>query len=176
MAAVATPGAIAPLDHGAAQLAEGTLVESFLLREVLARAPQEIVAIAVATPRGQPRRRYETWGAVAARALALNLDRDVRAALEHADHVAAVAGARGRAAAGLRALVDERVADAQLARTLRERIGAVEQGAQAPTVTAITPSQPLTYPLWWFPRRGMRAATQLGHRDAEAAFAGPAGG
>lgn len=176
MAAVSTPGLIAPLDREGAQLADGTLVESFLLRYILARAPDEVVAIAVASPRGAPPRRYDTWRAVSDRALVLNLDHDVRSALEHADRVAEVAAARRRAADGLLALVGDRVGDTRLAGELQNRIGAVYGGTEASQVTAITPSRELGYPLWRFPRRGMRAAAELGYADARAALAGWAAG
>jgi predicted acylesterase/phospholipase RssA len=176
MAAVATPGLIAPLDRDGAQLMEGTLVESFLLRDVLVRRPDKVVAIAVVSPRRAPHRRYDTWRAVSARALALNLDHDVRSALEHADRTAGVAAAQQRAAEGLLALVSDRVSDPRLAAELQDRIGTLYGGAAAPAMTTITPSRALGYPLWRFSQRELRAAAELGYADARTAFAARAAG
>jgi predicted acylesterase/phospholipase RssA len=171
MAAVATPAAVAPVEHGGRQLAEGTFVESFLLRDVLDRGPEEVVAIAVASARDARERRYRTWRAVSDRAMAMNLDHDVRSSVEHAERVRAAARARERLRGDLVALVAERVPDASLAGGLRDRIGDVYGDARPPSVTVISPSQSLGYPMWRFPRAAMRAAAELGHRDASAALA-----
>jgi len=176
MAAVATPGLVAPLDRDDAQLAEGTLVDSFLLREVLARGPDEVVAIAVVSPEGPPPRRYGTWRAVSDRALVLNLDHDVRSAFAHARARTDADEARRRAAGQLQALLGERVPDAALAGALQARIAEAYARPPAPRVTAIVPSRELGYPLWRFPRRGMRAAAELGYGDARTALAGWNGG
>jgi predicted acylesterase/phospholipase RssA len=170
MAAVATPGLVAPLDHDGAQLAEGTLVDSFLLREVLARGPEEVIAIAAGLPSGAtPARRYRTWRAVSDRALALNLDHDVRSALDDAAAAAQVVAARQALAGRLRTLVAERVPDG--ADEVSARIDALEADRAAPLLTAIRPSRELGYPLWRFPRRRLRAAVALGQDDARAALA-----
>jgi predicted acylesterase/phospholipase RssA len=173
MAAVATPGLVAPLDRDGAQLAEGTLVDSFLLREVLARGPEEIIAVAAGLPsRATPARRYRTWRAVSERALALNLDHDVRSALDDAAAATQVVAARQALAARLRALVTERIPDGS--DELRARIDALDADRAAPPLTAIRPSRELGYALWRFPRRRLRAAATLGHDDARAALASEA--
>lgn len=170
MAAVATPGAVAPHEHAGHQLGEGTLVDSFLLREVLGRDPTEVVAIATSLPSASASRRYRTWRAVAERALALNLGADVVSALEDARTKVAVASARIRARAGLTALVDEQDLDEGLAATLREAIEAAYAGPPPPVIQAVTPSRELGYPLWSFRRRSLREAMALGRADARAAF------
>lgn len=163
MAAVATPGLIAPVIHQGRQLAEGTFVDSLLLRQVLARDPDEVVAIAGTLPRPSPQRRYATWRAVAERVTALNLDNDVTSSLEHARTLTEVAAARRRVRDALLALTEDPA--------LREQITATYGEAHAPVLHAITPSGELGYPLWRFPRERMRAAAAMGRADAEAAFA-----
>jgi predicted acylesterase/phospholipase RssA len=163
MAAVATPGLVAPVVHGGRRLAEGTLVESFLLRTVLAREPDEVVAIAPALPHEAPRRRYATWRAVSERALAVNLDHDVTSALAHTRTAERVTAARTHVRDALLALTDDEA--------VRERIAAIYGEPRAPVLHAVTPSGELGYPLWSFPRARMRAAAAMGRADAEAAFA-----
>jgi hypothetical protein len=171
MAAVATPGLIAPIVHDGVQLAEGTFVDSWLLREALAHGPDDVIAIAAGLPAAATReRRYRTWRAVTERALALNLDQDVRSALDAAASAAQVVAARRAAADELRALVAARVPSGS--DELRARIDALDAGRSAPRVTALRPSRELGYPLWRFPRRRLRAAVALGLDDARAALAG----
>lgn len=170
MAAVATPGAVAPYEAAGHQLGEGTLVDSFLLRDVMRRGPAEVVAIAAAPPPVSAPCRYRTWRAVAERALALNMGHDVVAALEDARMQVAVASARERAHDGLTALVDGQDLDPDLAETLRERIAAVYDGSPPTLVQAITPSRELGYPLWSFRRRALSEAMALGRQDARVAL------
>lgn len=166
MAAVATPGAVAPYEHAGHQLGEGTLVDSFLLREVLGRGQAEVVAIAAAPPAVSPSRRYRTWRSVAERALALNMGQDVVGALEDARTEVAVASARERVRTGLTELIESQDLDQDLAETLRQRIASVYAGPPAPVIHAITPSRELGYPLWSFKRRVLSEAMELGRRDA----------
>jgi predicted acylesterase/phospholipase RssA len=170
MAAVATAGLIAPVAHGIDQLAEGTFVDSFLLRTVLDRDPDRVLAIAAASARPAPPRCYTTWRAVTERALALNLDHDIVSALEFARRRTETADAHRRAADALCALVDERVADPALASTLTQQIRAAHRATSAPPVTAILPSRQLDYPLWQFSRRRLDDAIVLGYADARAAL------
>jgi predicted acylesterase/phospholipase RssA len=174
MAAVATPGLVAPMRHGDALLAEGTLVETLLLDEVLRRAPDHVLVVASAGPGGGPRRRYATWRAVADRALVLNLGHDLDRALQTHRVNGRVRRAHDEAREALLAGIDAHVGDTALAARLREAIAAAHATAAVPDVRTIAPSRELGYPLWRFPRRRLREARTLGRADAEAVLGGRA--
>ena len=163
MAAVSTPGLVRPHADGDRLLAEATLIDSV---PMAALEPADVVfAVLGGAPlhAGTPRR-YGTWRAVGGRALEVNLARDCERAIErfesdaawHRDIASVVADLRAVAPA-LGDAIDDVAAE----------LGPVDPPTQ---LVAITPSAPLGYPLWRFPRRAMRAARELGRRDAARAL------
>ena len=86
MAAVATPGLVAPRRSGDRLLAEATLIESVPVAAIpLDDPPERVVGVLAGIPldstSGSPRQ-YRTWRAVADRALEVNLAHDSRRAIE----------------------------------------------------------------------------------------------
>jgi len=165
MAAVATPGLVRPLVDGDRLLAEATLIDS-VPGAALEPADEVVAVLAGGTPLdGGPARRYSTWRAVAERSLEINLARDSRRLIDRfatdaAWHADANALLRELGAIGA-AEIDDALVDVASAL-------AVDRTTDRPSArfTAITPSAPLGYPLWRFPRRAMRRARALGRLDA----------
>jgi predicted acylesterase/phospholipase RssA len=165
MAAVATPGVVAPRRAGDRLLVEATLVASVPLAALpVDDPPDRVVGVLAGIPLAaeQPAHRYTTWRAVADRAFEVNLAHDSRQAITrtaeatawHAD-VAALASDLATIAA----------ADTALERGFGRALAPLQEPAP-PAFVWITPSAPLGYPLRRFPRAGMRAARRLGHDDA----------
>src|SRR5690606_17316544 len=106
MAAVATPGLVAPLRSGDRLLAEATLVDSVPLAALPTDpAPRRVVGVLAGPPLdGGPSRRYATWRAVAARAVEVKLAQDARRAIESPAEAARWSGDAAALAAELAAL------------------------------------------------------------------------
>lgn len=177
MAAVATPGLIPPVLDGQAQRAEGTVISSFLLREVVREHIDEVVAIAAGLPAsGGQIRHYTTWRAVLERALAMNLAHDVDDAAEHVGLMSAALQAVQRIAATLPKAVGAEIRDTELRTRLTERFARIFERspsaelARVAPVRVIRPSSELGYPLWRFRRSDLAAAQRLGDADARAAL------
>jgi NTE family protein len=162
MAAVATPGLLPPLVHGRRLLAEATLIDSVPMAG-LASGTEHVTAVLAGMPLvAGGRVRYRTWRSVLDRALEVNLGNDARRALDHM----AESSTYHRDAS---ALLDELAAIAEVAPVLDQLAADLGAGLRPPEVLAITPSEPLGYPLWRFPRGGMRRARELGRDDARLA-------
>ena len=159
MAAVATPGLLPPLAHRGRLLAEATLVDS-VPTAALPGGVEHVTAVLAGMPlvAGSPLR-YRTWRAVLRRALEVNLGSDARRAL---DGFAQSNGYHSDATA----LLQELAAIAEVAPVLDELRNDLDLASRLPEVLAITPSAPLGYPLWGFPRGGMGRARELGRNDA----------
>lgn len=173
MATVATPGISPPVRHRGQQLVEGTLVNGFLMREMLRRPIDEIIAIAATLGPEAPTRRFRTWRAVMERALAMNQAHDVRDGLAEAEAVAAAAASFRSISQTLPERLAGRVGNPLLQNELREKVAAIYESsdfplrrAAGPTVVAITPTRTLSYPLWRFDRGQLQAARSLGYEDA----------
>ena len=175
MAAVATPGLVAPLRHRGQQLVEGTFVDSLLLEQLLTTPADEVVLVApVGGAASSPHRRYATWRAVAERALAMNQAEDVRRAAELAERTAAAAEAFRR----VRRLPERLASTAPAA--VRERVaadlGSVYTASLYPLRRPVGPrvvrlTADVGYPLWRFHAADLAAARALGERDAATVLA-----
>lgn len=176
MAAVATPGLVAPVEHAGRQRAEGTFVDALLMEQVLAEQPADVVLVAPVGGAATGAGRYSTWHAVGARALAVNQAEDVRRAVE-------LAGRTEVAAAAFRAVgrLPERLA-AMAPGTVRERVadevGAVYAASafplrrpSGPRLVALTAD--VGYPPWRFRPVELSEARFRGEADAHAALASP---
>lgn len=165
MAAVATPGLARPLADGDRLLAEATMIDSVPFA-ALEPADDVVAVLAGGGPLdGGPARCYSTWRAVAERSLEINLARDSRRLIDRfADDAAWDASARSV----LRDLAA--VGDVEIDAVLDEISSALVTRGETPRFTAISPSAPLGYPLWRFPRRATRRACELGRLDAAEAI------
>lgn len=184
LAAVATPGLLAPLRHGGRELAEATVVDAVPLRFVLGGAPpsvgvvDEVVAVLAGPPvTGGPRRRFDTWRSVGTRALAMNLAHDVDAALDTAARSAAAAAAFDEADRKLAAAVDALVGDDALRRRLlaeiaRRRSASPHPRPRAPRLHVVRPARPVDVPLWRFRQGDLDEWYLDGHARARSAMDG----
>jgi predicted acylesterase/phospholipase RssA len=164
MAAVATPGLLAPLVSGDRMLVEATMIDSVPLAAIPTDpAPRRVVAVLAGIPLDRdPARRHTTWRAVALRSIEVNLAHDSRRAIERA---ADETRWRADAAALLTDVADLAGDDAGLSAALGAAVEPL-RGSPPPDFVWITPSERLGYPLWRFPRRAMQEARQLGRVDA----------
>jgi hypothetical protein len=174
MAAVATPGLVAPLRHGGRQLAEGTFVDSVLMEQALATGAQDLLLVAPVGGAAPAQRRYATWPAVAGRALAMNQAEDVRRAVELGEATAAATEAFRR----VRRLPQALAAVAPAA--VRDRVAAEVSGVYASSSYPLrSPSGPrvqvltadVGYPMWRFRPAELARARARGERDAAEALA-----
>lgn len=180
MAAVATPGLLAPLPHGDRVLAEATIVDAVPLAAVLdGHLPgvdpvDEVVAV-LASP-SAARRRYATWRAVADRAVAVNLARDTDAAVDDAARGEAATAAFGRVdrelPAALAALVDDPAVRERLVAEVDRRRAAAAAAhpgrPRHPRTLVVRPTGELAYPLWRFRDGDLADAYLQGHAAARA--------
>jgi predicted acylesterase/phospholipase RssA len=176
MAAVATPGLVAPRDRPGGQLAEGTFVDSLLMEQVLAEHPAEVVLVAPVGGAAPGAGRYLTWHAVGARALSMNQAEDVRRAIQ-------MAGRTEAAAAAFRAVgrLPERlasIAPAAVRQRVADEVGAVYAASafplgRAPGPRLVSLTADVGYPLWRFRPAELASARALGEADAHAALAVP---
>jgi predicted acylesterase/phospholipase RssA len=165
MAAVATPGLVAPRPAGARLLAEATLIESVPVAALPRLDPPErvigvLAGIPLATEAAP--RQFRTWRSVSARAFEVNLAHDSRRAIartaEERDwntDAAAVSTEVASLAAG----------DSELDAGFRRALMPLDLPAP-PSFVWISPSEPLGYPLWRFPKAAIAVARRLGHDDA----------
>lgn len=162
MAAVATPGLLAPLRAGARMLAEATLIDSVPFAAIRQNeVPQRVVGILAGMPLdGHAPNRLTTWRAVGARSLEINLANDARRAIETSRRAASWRQDSAALRAELLALAPQS-ATAQFDAATKPL-----EGVDPPSYVWITPSEPLGYPLWRFPRQKMHAARLLGRHDA----------
>jgi predicted acylesterase/phospholipase RssA len=180
MAAVATPGLLAPVAHGGRDLAEATVVDAVPLRAVTDGAlpgvgPVDEVVAVLATPLAG-RRRYDTWRAVADRAVAVNLAHDADAAVDDATRDAAAAGAFDRVdrdlGPALAALVDDPQVRDRLVATVAGRRAAAAAAhpgrPRPPRLHVVRPTEPLDFPLWRFRDADVTDAFLHGHAAARA--------
>lgn len=167
MAAVATPGLLAPVVSDGKHLAEATLVESVSLLSVLdgriagVGLVDEVVAVLASLPAaGQHshRRSYDSWRAVGVRAIAVNLGHDVAAAIDEAERDHDAAAAFQRVDTELAPALGELVGDLELRGRLlaqvagrRAEAGAANPGRPIrPRLQVIRPLEELDFPLWRF--------------------------
>ena len=165
MAAVATPGLVAPRPAGDRLLAEATLIESVPIAAIpTADPPDRVVGVLAGIPlesEGRPVK-YRTWRSVSARAFEVNLAHDSRRAIAR---TAEEGNWNTDAAAVATELATLAADDAELDAGFRRALAPLDLPAP-PAFVWISPSRPLGYPLWRFPKAAMNAARQLGHDDA----------
>jgi predicted acylesterase/phospholipase RssA len=165
MAAVATPGLVAPRRAGDRLLAEATLIESVPIAAIpTADPPDRIVGVLAGIPlenEGAPTQ-YRTWRSVSARAFEVNLAHDSRLAIARAAEERAWSTDAAAVATEIASLA---AGDADLDAGFQRALAPLDLPAP-PAFVWISPSQPLGYPLWRFPKAAMDAARQLGHDDA----------
>jgi predicted acylesterase/phospholipase RssA len=165
MAAVATPGLVAPRRAGDRLLAEATLIESVPIAAIAtADPPDRVVGVLAGIPlesEGRPVK-YRTWRSVSARAFEVNLAHDSRRAIARTAEERSWSADAAAVATELATLA---TGDAELDAGFRRALAPLELPAP-PAFVWISPSQPLGYPLWRFPKAAMDAARQLGHDDA----------
>jgi predicted acylesterase/phospholipase RssA len=183
MAAVATPGMCPPIPLQGHQHAEATLIDGFLLREVIQLPVEEVVAIGIAVrPDAARGRRFGTWRSVLSRAIGVNQAHDVWSALEDGRRAAAAAEAFRRVRRDV-PRVAEIIADPDRRKSARAAMSSVYLNSifplrreVGPVIRAITPSRDLCYPLWRFRHSDLSAARALGYRDARYAMAAEGSG
>ena len=178
-AAMSMPGLIAPLRVHDQQWMDASLVNSFILRQILREcAADEVWAIATSAAETvvtqAARKRYPHWRAVADRALRLNQAHDVWLGLRAADQLSAAAAAHRHVWLQLPDRLANLIVDPILRERVRDRANRLfEQSTfsmkrnRGPIVYAVTPSQPLAGSLWRFRRNEIEAALKLGLQDAK---------
>ena len=170
MAAVATPGLLAPRRSGDRLLAEATLIESVPVAAIpVDDPPERVVGVLAGIPLTDipltddgSRRQYRTWRAVADRALEVNLAHDSRRAIERTAEASRWSADATAVAAELATIAG---GDGELANGFQHAVAPLAEPAP-PTFVWISPSRGLGYPLWRFPTALLREARQLGHDDA----------
>jgi predicted acylesterase/phospholipase RssA len=168
MAAVATPGLLAPRRSGDRLLAEATLIESVPVAAIpVGDPPERVVGVLAGMPLTDAgsRRRYRTWRAVADRALEVNLAHDSRRAIERTAEASRWSADAAGVAAELATIAADDGDDAELGTEFQRAAASLAEQAP-PTFVWISPSKFLGYPLWRFPAALLREARQLGHDDA----------
>jgi predicted acylesterase/phospholipase RssA len=165
MAAVATPGLLAPGRAGDRLLAEATLIESVPVAAIpVDDPPERVVGVLAGIPLTDETslRQYRTWRAVADRALAVNLAHDSRRAIERTAEASRWSADARAVAAELATIAG---GEGELANEFQHAVAPLAEPAP-PTFVWISPSKGLGYPLWRFPTALLREARQLGHGDA----------
>jgi predicted acylesterase/phospholipase RssA len=165
MAAVATPGLVAPKRSGDRLLTGATLVQSVPLAAIPTDDPPErVIGVLAGIPLDDegPPKRYRTWRSVSDRAFEVNLAHDSRRAIERTAEDRSWSADTAALAIELAGIAG---ADAGLGTGLWRALTVLELPAP-PEYVWISPSKPLGYPLRRFPKAAMRDARQLGRDDA----------
>jgi len=165
MAAVATPGLLAPRRSGERLLAEATLVESVPVAAIpVDDPPERVVGVLAGMPLSgeEAPHRFRTWRSVTDRTFEVNLAHDSRRAIERTGEADRWSADAIAVAAELAVLAGD---DSELAGRLQQAVAPLA-GPPPATFVWISPSRPLGYALWRFPKQPLRAARQLGHHDA----------